>query len=106
MARISPTTKSAKEKRVALIKKIESYPRSKTNEETSLPRTRLKKAMTEKITLRVFWTAMLLCAGSALTVIWAHEAIPEKLVPTFFIVGFANFLIWAPLVTYKFLRKP
>ena len=61
--------------------------------------------MAEKVALRVFWTAMLLCAGSALTVIWAGEVIPQKFIPTFFIVGFASFLIWAPLVAYRFLQK-
>lgn len=61
--------------------------------------------MVEKITLRVFWTCMLLCAGSALTLIWAGEIIPQKLVPTFFIIGFANFLIWAPLLAYRFLAR-
>lgn len=61
--------------------------------------------MVEKITLRVFWIMMLLCAASALTLIWGGNLLPEKLVPTFFILGFANFLIWAPLVTYQFLAK-
>lgn len=61
--------------------------------------------MTEKITLRIFWTAMLLCAGTALTIIWAGPVIPQRLVPTFFIVGFASFLIWAPIVTYRFLHS-
>ena len=48
---------------------------------------------------------MLLCASSALTLIWIGHVITEKLVPTFFIIGFASFLIWAPLITYKFLAK-
>ena len=48
---------------------------------------------------------MLLCASSALSLIWIGEIFPEKLVPTFFILGFASFLIWAPLVTYRFLAK-
>jgi len=62
--------------------------------------------MIEYITLRVFWTAMLLTAGSALALIWSNgEAIPERLLPTFFIVGFASFLIWAPHVVYRFLKK-
>jgi hypothetical protein len=61
--------------------------------------------MTEKISLRIFWTMMLSCATTALTVIWAGNVIPEKLIPTFFILGFASFLIWAPIVTYRFLAK-
>lgn len=60
--------------------------------------------MTEKISLRVFWVCMLLCATSALVLIWGGEVLPQKLVPTFFIIGFASFLIWAPLVVYRFLK--
>lgn len=49
---------------------------------------------------------MLLTAGSALTTIWVgEETFPERLIPTFFIIGFASFLIWAPLVAYRFLAK-
>jgi hypothetical protein len=62
--------------------------------------------MTEKVALRIFWVMMLSCAASALILIWAGDLIPQKLVPTFFILGFASFLIWAPLVTYRFLAKP
>jgi len=61
--------------------------------------------MIEKTAIKIFWTAMLLCASSALTLIWIGDVITEKLVPTFFIIGFASFLIWAPLITYKFLAK-
>ena len=61
--------------------------------------------MIEKITLRIFWVMMVLCAGSALTLIWFEDALPEKIIPTFFIIGFAHFLVWAPLVTYRFLHK-
>lgn len=61
------------------------------------------EAMIEKIALRIFWVMMLLCASTALTLLWAGNILPEKLVPTFFIIGFASFLIWAPLVVYKFL---
>jgi hypothetical protein len=61
--------------------------------------------MVEKITLRLFWTFMLLCAGSALVSIWGGGVIDERVVPTFFIIGFANFLIWVPLMAYKFLVK-
>jgi hypothetical protein len=61
--------------------------------------------MTERIALRLFWTFMLLTAGTALTSIWFPHVLPEKLIPTFFIPGFASFLIWAPIVVYKFLAK-
>ncbi len=60
--------------------------------------------MTEKITLRLFWTFMLLTAATALTNIWAEGVLPVKLIPTFFIIGFASFLIWAPHVVYRFLK--
>lgn len=61
--------------------------------------------MIEKAALRVFWTFMLLCAASALTSIWFETLLPQKLIPTFFIVGFASFLIWAPVMVYKFFGK-
>lgn len=61
--------------------------------------------MAEKISLVVFWTAMILCASSVLTLIWFEHAIPERIAPTLFIVGLASFLLWAPLVTYRFLGK-
>ena len=61
--------------------------------------------MIEKIALRLFWVMMLLCASTALTLIWFENALPQKLIPTFFILGFASFLVWAPLITYRFLAK-
>jgi len=48
---------------------------------------------------------MLLCAASALSNIWFGNLIPQKLIPTFFIIGFASFLIWSPLMAYQFLHK-
>ena len=61
--------------------------------------------MIEKIALRTFWLFMLLTAATALASIWLGDVIPGKLIPTFFIPGFASFLIWAPLVVYRFLAK-
>lgn len=61
--------------------------------------------MIEKISLRIFWTCMLLCAASALILIWGGTFIPDRVMPTFFILGLASFLIWAPLVVYRFLAK-
>jgi len=60
--------------------------------------------MIEKITLTLFWSMMLLCAGSALSLIWLEGSLDERFVPTFFIIGLASFLIWAPLLAYRFLR--
>ncbi len=62
----------------------------------------------ERITFRVFTICMLACASTFIVGIWwgEHEA-PEALFKagaTFFIVGLANFLLWAPQVTYRFLR--
>jgi len=62
----------------------------------------------EKIALRIFWVAMLLCAFTALVGLWffdGEESEFFKLIPTFFIIGFASFLIWAPLMVYRFLEK-
>jgi len=61
--------------------------------------------MVEKIALRVFWIFMLLCAGSALTLIWFEDIIEQRMIPTFFIIGFASFLIWAPLAAYRFFYR-
>ncbi|MEN9921836.1 MAG: hypothetical protein RL097_112 [Candidatus Parcubacteria bacterium] len=64
--------------------------------------------MIEKIALKIFWLAMLLCANIALVNIWFFNGAESKfqlLIPTFLIIGFASFLIWAPLVAYRFLEK-
>jgi hypothetical protein len=61
--------------------------------------------MIEKITLRMFWTAMLLCAGLGLTLVWFDELIPDQIFQTLFIIGLASFLIWAPTIIYRFLEK-
>jgi len=61
--------------------------------------------MIEKTALKLFWLFMLLTAITALAGIWLGDIIPGKLVPTFFIPGFAAFLIWAPLVVYRFLAR-
>lgn len=64
--------------------------------------------MIEKISLRLFWTAMISCATTALIAIWFFDAEDQeffKLIPTFFIIGLANFLIWAPLIIYRFLER-
>ena len=61
--------------------------------------------MVEKITLKLFWFFMILCASSALILIWSENLLTEKIIPTFFILGLANFLIWMPLIVYKFLNS-
>jgi len=62
----------------------------------------------EKISLRLFWTFMLLTASLAIVGIWLEYLLPEayfKLMGTCFIVGVANFLLWAPNLAYRFLRQ-
>lgn len=49
---------------------------------------------------------MLLCAVSALVALWfGPEEDPQwfKLMPTFFILGFASFLVWAVQIVYRFV---
>lgn len=58
--------------------------------------------MIEKISLRLFWTLMLLCALTALFGLWTQTE-PGPIFPSLFITGFASFLIWAPLLAYRFL---
>jgi hypothetical protein len=51
---------------------------------------------------------MLACASAVITGIWLEDRLPEeyfKIPATLFIVGLANFLLWAPLITYRFLNK-
>lgn len=51
---------------------------------------------------------MLLCASTFLTGIWLGDATPEtffKFIATFFVVGLASFLIWLPMMVYRFLQK-
>lgn len=64
--------------------------------------------MIEKISLRLFITFMLLCAGTMLILLWfGPEEDNEwfKLMPTFFIIGFASFLIWGTGMVYQFLER-
>ena len=66
--------------------------------------------MIEKITLRIFWVAMLSCAATALATVWlTSEGEPNeftgKLIFTFFVIGFASFLIWGPLFVYRLREK-
>ena len=52
---------------------------------------------------------MLLCATFAVVGIWFQDApLPEawfKTMASLFIIGTASFLLWAPLVVYRFLEK-
>ncbi len=61
----------------------------------------------ETVSLRVFLGAMILCALSALGAMWCEwfgvdmEFVP--IIPTLFVIGFASFLIWLPIVVYKLI---
>lgn len=66
----------------------------------------------ERMTLKSFTACMLLCAILLLTAIWLGGVLGEtftertmKTAATFFILGLASFLIWAPLLAYRFLAK-
>lgn len=62
----------------------------------------------EQITLRTFWLFMLACASTVVMSIWFEERLPEeffKAAATFFIIGLASFLLWAPMMVYRFLGK-
>lgn len=64
--------------------------------------------MIEKIALKIFWAAMILCAISAIILLWFGENMNDqvfKIIPTLFIIGLASFLVWAPLVIYRFLTS-
>lgn len=37
--------------------------------------------------------------------IWFEHIFPERVAPTFFVLGLASFLIWAPHIVYHFLEK-
>ena len=65
--------------------------------------------MANKISLRIFWGAMLSCAGMGLTSIWVERLqeieVVEKIIVTLLITGIASFLIWVPTMAYRFLYK-
>lgn len=61
----------------------------------------------EHIHFQIFRTCVAICLALVLLLIWFESYLPDvvqKLVPTFFIIGFANALWWGGLVTYRFLR--
>lgn len=64
--------------------------------------------MIERISLKIFTVMMLSCASLALIGVWFGEGMPEyffKTIFTTFVIGLASFLIWVPLVTYRYLKK-
>ncbi len=63
--------------------------------------------MIEKLSLRLFWAFMLVCAFSTIVAIWTGNE-PEngffKIIPTTFILGMASFLFWAPHMAYRLVE--
>lgn len=63
--------------------------------------------MIERIALRIFIFCMMLCAGTSLVALWfgpAEDPQWFRLIPTFFILGFASFLIWGVQMVYRMLQ--
>lgn len=69
--------------------------------------------MIEKIALRTFWTCMILCATTVLTLLWfppmsdnmPHAPLRFQIAGSFFIIGLASLLVWVPLITYQFYKR-
>ena len=63
--------------------------------------------MIEKTSLRIFIVFMLLCAATAITLLWIEPQNENyfKAIPTLFIVGLASFLIWGTTVVYRGLES-
>ena len=63
--------------------------------------------MIEKISLRIFITFMLLCAATAIVLLWIEpqDETYFKAIPTLFIIGLASFLIWGTTVVYRGLES-
>jgi hypothetical protein len=64
----------------------------------------------QKKALAIFFPAMYLCAFVALIAIWGSEVLPEnffKLIPTFFVIGFAAFITWviSTIIEFKNIAK-
>ena len=62
--------------------------------------------MIERISLRIFWAMMLSCAMLAITAMWIGEPsdVHGKIIFTTFVIGLASFLVWSPLMAYRFHR--
>lgn len=61
--------------------------------------------MIEKISLKIFWSAMLLCATTVLLTVWLTDEpnpVQAKLILTFFVIGLASFLVWLPRMIIRF----
>jgi hypothetical protein len=60
----------------------------------------------EKLSLKLFWCFMILCAISFLGTLWSgtQEQVFFRITATFFVIGLANFLIWLPLAIYRLIE--
>ncbi len=62
--------------------------------------------LVEKITLKLFLGCMFLCATLFIIAIWTEPSeMIMKSVVTIFVVGFASFLTWLPIILYKINSK-
>ncbi len=59
----------------------------------------------QKITLKIFFPAMYLCASIALVALWLEEHLVESfflLIPSFFIIGLAALITWCVAMVVEF----
>lgn len=65
-----------------------------------------QSTLVENISLKLFLTCMFLCAGLFIIAVWIEP--PEafmKSIFTIFVVGFASFLTWLPILLYKISKR-
>ena len=62
----------------------------------------------EHYALGVFLTCMMVTASLFLIAIWTQTPTETymKTVATFFVIGFAHFLLWLPMILYRLLNTP
>lgn len=60
----------------------------------------------ERVSLTIFLTCMLVTASLFIVFLWTEPSseIAPKVMATFFVIGFANFLMWLPQVLYRRLK--
>lgn len=61
----------------------------------------------ERITLRIFFVCLVLCASIVITFIWIGDpeaTWPFQIAATAFVFGLANFLTWFVCIAYRFIK--
>lgn len=69
--------------------------------------------MIEKISLRIFWVCMILCAITVISMLWvppmspdgSHPPLRFQIAASLFVIGLSSVLVWVPLITYRFYKK-